>query len=118
MEGLEEGGPIGVTALEALAFADDAEAAFQRLGEVVRQIDPGETAPFIRAISAIALRPRRQTEPVDPDGLRSCADAVLELSRKKGVARSIRAPAITALRLLSERHALDPAAIPTELDAK
>jgi hypothetical protein len=118
LEGLEEGGAIGRTALEALPFASDSEAALQRLGEILRQIDPGESGPIVRTITGIVLRPRRQTEPVDPPGLRSCAMALLDLAQKTSLAKGVRAPAISALRLLSERNALDAGMIPTDLDAK
>ena len=68
--GLEDGGEIGSTALAALPFADDGELAYQRLGEILRQIDPGESGPLVRTITGIALRPRRQTERQDPEGTR------------------------------------------------
>jgi hypothetical protein len=118
LEGLEEGGSIGRTALEALPFADDSEAALQRLGQILRQIDPGESGPIVRTITGIALRPRRQTEPIDPPGLRACALALLDVAQKTSLAKSVRAPAISALRLLSERSAIDAGMIPTDLDAK
>jgi hypothetical protein len=118
LEGLEVGGPIGLAALEALPFADDADNAYQRLGEIVRQIDPGESGPVVRAITGVALRPRRQTEPLDPPGLRFCAQALLGLAEKKSLPSAVRAPAISALRLLAERNAVDWSTIPTDLDAK
>ena len=118
LEGLEEGGPLGLAALDALPFADDAEAAYQRLGEIVRQMDPAQSPPVVRAITGIALRPRRQTEPVDPPGMRSCAQALLEVAGKKSVAGPLRAKAITALRLLAERGAVDASLVPTDLDAR
>jgi hypothetical protein len=118
LEGLEEGGPLGLVALDALPFADDAEVAFQRLGEIVRQIDPVESSPVVSAITAIALRPRRQTELLDPPGLRSCAQALLDVAQKKSLAAAVRAKAITALRLLSERGAVEPNLIPTDLDVR
>lgn len=118
LEGLEEGGAIGLTALAALPFADDADAAYQRLGEIVRQLDPAATGPVVRSIVDMAARPRRQTEPLDPAGLRSCADALARLAEQKSLARSVRAPAISALRLLAERGAVNAAAIPTDLDPK
>jgi hypothetical protein len=118
LEGLEEGGPIGLTALAALPWADDAEAAYQRLGEIVRQLDPTATGPVVQAIVDMAARPRRQTEPLDPPGLRSCAEALLALAERKSLAKSVRAPAISALRLLAERGAASAAAIPTDLDPK
>jgi hypothetical protein len=118
LEGLEEGGPLSLVALAALPLADDAEAAYQRLGEVVGQIEPDQSGPIVAAIAGIARRPRRQTEPVDPAGARSCANALLEHAKKKVLARGIRAPAISALRLLAERGAIDPGAIPDDLDAR
>jgi hypothetical protein len=118
LDGLEEGGPLGLVALAALPFADDADAAFQRLGEIVRQIDPGESAPVVDAIRAMALRPKRQIEPVDPPGLRSCAQALLEMAENKKLANGVRASAITALRLMSEKGAVAASAIPTDLDAR
>ena len=118
LEGLEEGGPTGIVALEALPFTDDAEAAYQRLGEILRQVDADQSAPFVRAVGAIARRPPRQSEPVDPEGMRFCAQALLALSRRTNAPASLRAQAISALRLLAERHAVDPAAIPTDLDPK
>jgi hypothetical protein len=66
----------------------------------------------------MAARPRRQTEPLDPAGLRSCADALVTLAEQKSLAKSVRAPAISALRLLAERGAVNAAAIPTDLDPK
>jgi len=118
LEGLEEGGPIALAALAALPFADDADAAFQRLGEIVRQLDPAATAPVLEAIVDMAARPRRQSEPVDPPGLRTCAEALMTLAERKSLAKSVRAPAISALRLLAERGAVAAAAIPTDLDPK
>jgi hypothetical protein len=118
LEGLEEGGPLGLVALEALPFADDADAAYQRLGEIVGQIDPGESGPVVHAIAGIAGRGRRQTEPLDPPGLRSCAQALLGLARTRSLANGVRAKAISALRLLSEKGAVEPGAIPTDLDAR
>jgi len=118
LEGLEEGGPIGLAALAALPWADDADAAYQRLGEIVRQLDPAATLPVVQALVDMASRPRRQTEPLDPPGLRSCAEALLTLAEKKSLAKSVRAPAISALRLLAEKGAVSAASIPTDLDPK
>jgi hypothetical protein len=118
LEGLEEGGPIGLVALAALPLADDADAAYQRLGEIVRQLDPAATGPVVQAIVDMAARPRHQTEPLDPPGLRACAEALLTLAERKSLTKSVRAPAISALRLLVERGAVSAAAIPTDLDPK
>jgi hypothetical protein len=118
LEGLEEGGPIGLTALAALPSADDADAAYQRLGEIVRQLDPTATAPVLGAIIDIAARPRRQTEPLDPPGLRSCAEVLLKLAEQKSLPKTVRAQAISALRLLAERGAVVVSSIPSDLDPK
>jgi hypothetical protein len=118
LEGLEEGGPVALTALGALPLAQDADVAFQRLGEIVRQVEPTTTAPVLQAIVDMAARPRRQTEPLDPPGLRSCAEALMALAERKSLAKSVRAPAISALRLLAERGAVTTSAIPTDLDPK
>jgi hypothetical protein len=118
LEGLEEGGPVALTALQALPFADDAEAAYERLSEILRQIDPVESPPFLIAIGGIARRPVRQTEPVDPPGLRSCASALLALAKRADLPKNVRASAISSLRLLAERHGVDPSAIPTDLDVE
>lgn len=118
LEGLEEGGPIALAALAALPFAHDADAAYQRLGEIVRQLEPAAALPVVATILEIAGRPRRQAEPLDPPGLRSCAEALLGLAERKSVAKNVRAPAISALRLLAERGAINPSSIPTDLDPK
>jgi hypothetical protein len=118
LEGLEEGGPIGLIALAALPFADDADTAYQRLGEIVRQLDPAATGPVVQAIYDMAARPRRQTEPLDPPGMRACAEALMTLAERKSLTKNLRVPAISALRLLAERGAVAPAAIPSDLDPK
>jgi hypothetical protein len=118
LEGLEEGGAIGLAALAALPWAADADAAYQRLGEIVRQLDPAQTGPVLQAIVGMAARPRRQTEPLDPAGLRSCAEALVTLAERKSLPKTVRAPAISALRLLAERGATSTAVIPTDLDPK
>jgi hypothetical protein len=40
------------------------------------------------------------------------------LAERKSVAKNVRAPAISALRLLAERGAINPSSIPTDLDPK
>jgi hypothetical protein len=118
LDGLQEGDAIGVAALRALPFADDAEAAYERLGEIVKQIDSRQIGPVVRAIDAIASQLPAQTEPVDPAGRVSCARALLDLAKNKALAPAVRAQAISALRMLCEKHAIDRAAIPDDLDPK
>src|SRR5882724_8956553 len=116
--GLDEGGALGLVALAALPFADDAETALDRLGEIAGQMEPAKSGPVIAAVVAIAALPRRPVEPADPPGLRACGQALLAIARNDGVASPLRAKTVTALRLLSERGAVDPKAIPTDLDPR
>jgi hypothetical protein len=118
VDGLEEGGPIGLTALASLPYAEDAELAYRRLGEAVALSDPDDALPFVETILALASRRRRQTEPLDPPGMRSSADALLEVARNKSAPARTRAASISALRMLSESGAVQAAAIPTDLDMK
>lgn len=118
LEALEEGGPIGKTALAALPYADDAEIAYQRLGEIVRQLEPSAAGPIVETIGDIAERARRQVEPLDRDGMKYAADGVLELAKNAKAPVAVRATAVTALRLLAERGAVNATQIPTDLDAK
>lgn len=115
LDALEEGGVVGLTALAALPYADDAEVAYRRLGEVLRLLDPEKTEPVVQATRAIAEKPLRQAELLDPEGIKYCADALLALAKKDAPA-AIRADAISALRRLRERGLVDPAEIPTDLD--
>jgi hypothetical protein len=117
LEGLEEGGAVSLTALLALPFADDGELAYGRLAEIMRQLEPAAAQPVISAVRALAQTPRRQTEPLDPAGMRACGDALLSIARDTQLAAKLRAPAISAARLLVERHAVDAQAIPRDLDA-
>ena len=59
--GLEDGGEIGLTALAALPFADDAELAYQRLGEILRRNRPGRK----RTVGPRDHRDRASTEAAD-----------------------------------------------------
>jgi hypothetical protein len=118
LDGLEEGGDAAAVALQAIPWAEDAEVTYQRLGEIIRQIDPGETEPVLAAIAGIARRPRPQSEPVDPWGLRSCGAALLYLTQQKDLPKQVRVAAIGTLRLMADRNGVDPAAIPTDLDAR
>lgn len=116
LEALEEGGVVGLTALAALPYTDDAEIAYRRLGEILRQLDPDKSAPVAQATLAIAERPPRQAEALDVAGAKYCADALLDLAKKKRAPDAIRATAISALRRLVDLGLVDPAEIPGDLD--
>lgn len=90
----------------------------QRLGEIALQTDGDRQLDVVDAIEQIALKPAPLTDPIDPPGVRACADALLEIARKGSVRGETRAVAVSTLRLLAERFAVDPAAIPADLDGR
>lgn len=116
LDALEEGGVVGLTALAALPYTDDAEIAYRRLGEILRQIDADEAAPVVQAALAIAEKPLRQAEALDVAGAKYCADALLDLAKKKRAPDAVRAAAISALRRLKDLGLVDPVEIPADLD--
>ncbi|HEY3594135.1 MAG TPA: hypothetical protein VGL13_09675 [Polyangiaceae bacterium] len=117
LDALDEKGVISNAALSALPYADDAETSYALLGGMLSQAGT-ESAPLVEAIAALARRPMLQREAMDPPGLRSCGSALVAFARRTDLSKDLRAPAITALRLLALRHGVDPAAIPTDLDPK
>jgi hypothetical protein len=118
LEGLEQGGALGLTALLSLPFADDAELAYGRLAEILRQVAPSDAAPVVAAVRGVAQSARWQSEPFDPAGLVACGDALLGIARRTELPATVRAPVISAARLLAERHGVDRRAIPVDLDAR
>lgn len=116
LEGLQEGGVVGLTALLALPHADDADVAYRRLGEIIRQLGPDKAAPVIEAALGMMRRPRRQAEILDAPGMKYCAEALLEVANQKRAPTEARANAISALRALAHDGLFDPAAIPSDLD--
>lgn len=111
LEGLEEGGAVGLTALLALPHADDADIAYRRLGELLRQLQGEKAEPVLEAALGIAHRPTTQTEALDPEGVRYGIEALLAVATSKAP-QAHRAKAVSALRLLSQRGLLEAAAIP------
>jgi hypothetical protein len=118
LDGVEQGGEVGIAALHALPFADDAELAFRRLGEIALQTEAEVQLDVVNVIEQIAARPLTQTEVLDAPGARTCADAMLEIARKASIRRETRARAISALRLMADRLVVDPNQIPADLDEK
>jgi len=118
LAGVEQGGDLGVAALHALPYADDASVALRRLGEIALQTDGAVQKDVVDVVERIAARPPTQTEVLDATGARACADALLEISRKSGISKETRSRAISALRLLADQLVVDPSQIPTDLDEK
>ncbi|MEP7121779.1 MAG: thiamine biosynthesis protein, partial [Byssovorax sp.] len=117
-EGIDDGGETAATALRALPRADDAESALGRLGSRVAGAPSEQRAPLLAAILAIAGEPRRQREALDPEGARSCGEAMISLASRADVPRDDRAVAVSAARALAEKGYVDPHKIPEDLDPK
>ena len=118
LEALEDGGETTATALLALPYAEDAEAALGRLGSLAQAADPPRRGPLLAAILAIAGQPRRSREPLDPEGARACGEVVISLASRIDAPREERAMAISAARALAEKGYADPRRIPGDLDPK
>ena len=115
LEGVEDGGETAEIALAALPFADDAEVALGRLGELARAGGPGRRR-ILDAILGVAGQPGRQREALDREGPRRCGDAVLAVAADASAPREERALAVSAARALAEHGWVDRARIPSELD--
>jgi hypothetical protein len=118
LEGLEDGGQNARTALLALPFADDAEIALGRLGELALRDGAIPREALLEAILAVAGQPRRQREALDPDGVRACGEALLKLAGQSSLPRAERALAVSAARALAEKGYVQASAIPGDLDPK
>ncbi len=118
LDGVEDGGETTAVALRALPFAEDAESALGRLGAMLAGMPSEQQGPVLAAILAIAGEPRRQREALDPEGARSCGEALISLASRAEVARENRATAVSAARALAEKGYADPRKIPVDLDPK
>jgi hypothetical protein len=118
LDGVEDGGEVAVTALGALPYADDAELALGRLGELARAGTGSPRRALLEAILGIAGQPRRQREALDPEGVKRCAEALLSIAAQVSVPRAERSLAVSAARALAEKGYLDATRIPGDLDPK
>ncbi|MEO7328412.1 MAG: thiamine biosynthesis protein [Minicystis sp.] len=118
LEGVEDGDEVAVTALGALPYADDAEIALGRLGELLRAGNGGARRALLEAILGIAGRPRQQREALDPEGVKRCAEALIAIAGQVSLPRDERALAVSAARALAEKGYVDAARIPGDLDPK
>jgi hypothetical protein len=116
LDGLEDGGELFRVACEALPFADDAEIALGRLGEIALLDDAALSDAAVATIHRIAAGPPSRGEPLEPDGVAAAARAVLAVAARASLPRERRARAVSAARAFAERGVLDPANIPLELD--
>jgi hypothetical protein len=111
----EAAGEDATIALQALPYADDAEAALGRLAELARAGGPLRRA-VLTATLAIAAEPRRPREPLDPEGARRCGEILVALAADASLPRGERALAVSAARALAEKGYVDRGRIPSELD--
>jgi hypothetical protein len=118
LEAIEDGGETTATALVALPYAEDAEAALGRLGSLAQGSTPSLRGPVLAAILAIAGQPRRSREPLDPEGARACGEVVISLAARVELSREERATAVSAARALAEKGYADARRIPVDLDPK
>lgn len=118
LEALEEGGGVGVAALSALPFADDAELALARLAEISRQVDESALGPVLDAIEGIVQQPLHQREHYDPTGAHAAFDAMVELTKREKLAKPLRARAVSVARLIAARGPYDTNLLPKDLDAQ
>lgn len=130
LEGVADGGDVARTALAALPFAEDADLALRSLGEraasaashplaVARTGEPAASISLVlQAMLDIAGRPPAPREPLDPEGVRAAAEALLALAAPSSPAPDARALAISAARALAEKGYVDPARIPSDLDVE
>jgi hypothetical protein len=118
LDGLDDGGETAATALRALPYADDADAALGRLGGQLAAAAGEPQAALLRTILAIAGEPRRQREALDQEGVRSCFEALISLAARADATRENRATAVSAARALAEKGYADPRKIPVDLDPK
>ncbi len=116
LEGVEDGGEFFHIACEAIPFADDAEIALGRLGEVALLDDATLSQTAVVAIHRVAAGPPSRGEPLDPEGVSAAARAVLAVASNATLPPERRARAVSAARAFAERGALDPATIPADLD--
>jgi hypothetical protein len=115
LDGVAEGGDVAATALASLPFADDAEIALGKLGELLRAPAPPHGS-VLASILGIADQPARSREPLDPEGARRCGEALLTFASDTKLPREERAIALSAARALGEKGYVDRAKIPADLD--
>jgi hypothetical protein len=118
LEGIDEGGEASRVALLALPHADDGELALRRVCELLAASAPGKAEPVLEAVLGVAGQPRKQREPLDPEGARGCGDVLVRIAADAARPRPERALAVSAARAFAEKGQLDAARIPKDLDPR
>lgn len=117
LDALDDGGDVTATALLSLPLADDAELALGPLAKRATTATNESRTSLLSALLGIAGRPAHAREFVDPEGATEAGDVVLAIAKNELVPREHRALAISVARALAEKKFVDPARIPTDLDA-
>lgn len=125
LDALDDGGDIAVTALRALPDAPDADIALGPLAAralaaasppAAPAAPPADLELLLRTLLEIAGRPAPSREPLDPEGARAAAAALVQIARRRELPPAPRALAVSAARALAARGYLDPSEIPADLD--
>jgi len=111
LEGLEQGGQVGRTALHAMQYADDAELAYRRLAQIALQTTDETQLDVLLALEHIGNNAPLAGEPLDPDGPEFCIQALLTIVGGSSPAAN-RHVAVAALHAFARRGAVNPAQIP------
>jgi len=116
LEALDDGGNTTLIALLCLPLADDADIALGPLAQRLRDVSNDLREPYLSAILAIAGRPARAREAVDPEGATQAGEVLVSIAKNDALPREQRVLAVSAARALAEKKVVDPAKIPTDLD--
>jgi hypothetical protein len=105
------------TVVMALAYADGFEG-LPFLAEVAAGGDAVEARAAVESASALAALPRRAVDPDDAAELRAGCDRLLGVARDPSRPRPVRAGAVRALRMLTDRGCVKAADVPRDVDTK
>jgi hypothetical protein len=108
-----------LVALRAMAFAPEpgAFAGLPWLAEAARAPEPVAADAALDSAIDLSARPRRALDPEDAAEMKAGCDALLSLATDANAQRGRRVKALRALRMLVDRGCVDPARLPTDLDA-
>ena len=109
-----------MAAIRAMAFAPEPGAfgGLPFLAEAARGTDEPQAQAALESAIDLAARPRRAVDPEDAAEMKAGCDSMLALAKDVKAPRARRVNAIRALRMLADRGCVDPAALPTDLDAR
>jgi hypothetical protein len=102
LAGVEQGGRVGLTALAALPYAEDAEIALGPLCALAARMPAERVGPVLVALEGILGRPVLPTERLDAEGLLSCRAGLPRLESSAGLAPADRDRVGNSRALLEE----------------